>query len=117
MSTSAVTEGKAQLAKGAKASRGEGSVEKGFALEAITAPIPQRVFQGGKKTGATFELRKLFDRLDILTPDRTSPSWLQGPEGAGTFLFDVDYQFACERNLGDNGRMFVFDDAALVQCH
>lgn len=111
---------KAQLAKGATAvTKGEGSIEAGYALDAIRISIPARVFQGGKKTGTLFELRRLLDRGDLLMPDRASPNWIQDPpqRDPGSFLFDLDQDFANELNLGDAGRMYVFDETAIMQCH
>lgn len=44
------------------------------------------------------------------------PIWLQDEEHSGTFLMQFDESFV-EVNLGDMGLMYVFDDAAFMQCH
>lgn len=106
-----------QLASGAPENEGPGSIEGGFALDVLSAEIPASVFQECTRTGAIFELRALFDRRDLLAPGSDSPSWIQAPEDAGTFLFEVDSAFAGELNLGDHGRLYVFDDAVLAQSH
>ncbi len=105
----------AQLPKAtkAKATPGEASREHGVALEAIKVQVPERVFQDGKKAGPLFELRKLFDRMELVPGD--GPHWLQEPEDVDDFLFELGHSFAPELNLGDAGRMYVFADTALYQ--
>jgi hypothetical protein len=107
----------ADAAKGAAVITEGEPAERGIELEAITCTLPDAVFQGGAKKGALYELRKLLDRSDFVATDRASPRWLQEPQPAGRFLFDLDGEFAGQfaLNLGDTGRLYVFVHTAFVQ--
>lgn len=107
----------ADLAKGAQVVTAGDVTERGVALEAVTCTLPDAVFQGGAKKGSLYELRKLLDRTDFLAPDRVAPRWIQQPEPAGAFLFDLDGEFSgnASLNLGDMGRLFVFEGTAFIQ--
>ncbi|HEY4175938.1 MAG TPA: hypothetical protein VGM90_03870 [Kofleriaceae bacterium] len=109
----------AQLKKataGKKSAAKVASQENGIALDVIRMQVPTRVFQGGKKTGSLFELRKVFDRTDLIVPGN-GPHFIQEAEGGPDFLFEIDSAFAVELNLGDVGRMFVYSSEALFQSH
>lgn len=107
----------ADVARGADVVAGDDDVAAGIALDAVTCVLPVAAFKGGTKEGALWELRRVLDQTDFLTPDRVSPSWIQDPQPAGTFLFELDEAFAGELNLGDAGRFYVFDATAFMQCH
>ncbi|HEY4056582.1 MAG TPA: hypothetical protein VGM39_08230, partial [Kofleriaceae bacterium] len=90
--------------------------DDGVRLLVATADVPEKVFLGGKKSGAIAELRTLFDREDFLVPDRGSPRWLQSAQpSGGAFLFELDHRFAGRVNMGDSGRLYVFTDTAFIQ--
>lgn len=108
----------ADLARGAAVVDGTDPTLAGIALDVERLLLPEAVFQGGTKTGALWELRNALDRGDFLQPDRRSPRWIQDPQpGDGSFLFDLDEDFAPELNLGDRGRFYVFQDTAFLQCY
>lgn len=86
----------------------------GIALDIVTCDLPARAFQGGAKQGQLYELRRVLDRTDFLRPDQ-APRWIQEPQPAGQFLFDLDEGFAPELNMGDVGRCFVFAETAFIQ--
>lgn len=50
--------------------------QEGELLAVATLEVPNALFKGGKKTGALFDLRHLFDRDDLVCPYR-SPRWIQ----------------------------------------
>jgi hypothetical protein len=108
----------ADLARGAAVVDDGDRTLAGIALDPLRLELPEAVFEGGTKTGALWELRNALDRGDFLQPDRRSPRWIQAPQpGDGSFLVDLDEDFAPELNLGDRGRFYVFQDAAFLQCY
>jgi hypothetical protein len=105
------------IARGAEVIDDDDRTKAGVALDAVTCELPDAVFKGGAKQGALWELRRTLDQTDFVSLDRTSPNWIQDPQPAGVFLFELDENFAGELNLGDAGRFYVFDATAFMQCH